>query len=226
VIDTIEVGGFGLLRGILFVSRDTWRHSAIRPKYIQKRPPSGEGKPGVFKPYRVPAKQELSQQVPIPFLAGNDDEIGEKSTHQGGPQPAGQSAAEKPESTGKDYYVGDGIDRMVREQRRGELVAEDGLSTQVADRRKRVFDPGPVKSGAQFDLTMGQTFDLRQHAHVNGLLKTFPEFARVPSQLIDRGTELSIVNELRRQPNDPMSEIRPPGCRFAESRGAPDEGRC
>jgi hypothetical protein len=89
-----------------------------------------------------------------------------------------------------------------------------------------VFDPGPIKSGPQFNLTMGQPFDLSQYAHVNSLLQMFPEFSRVASQLIYRRTELGVVHDLGREPDHPVSEVGTPACGMEKSRGTPEERRC
>ncbi len=215
-----------VLRSILFIFRGRWGDGAIFKKRIQKRLPSGEAKRVVFKAYRVPAQQQFSQQVPVSFLTGNDDKIREKSADPDGPQPALQIASQKAESTGKDYYVRDGIDSGIGQERRREGLTKDGLSAQVADRRERVPDTCPVKSSPQFDLTMGQPFDLREDAHIDGMLETFPEFSGVTSQLMYRRTKLGIVNDLRRKTNYPVSEVGPPACGLEKSRGAQGESGC
>ncbi len=90
----------------------------------------------MFKAYGVPAQQQLSEQVPIPRLAGDYQEVTEKTTNRGGPQPLRQSALHKAEPRAEKYYMRNSVDGGIGEQRRRQSLAKDGLSTDVAGGRE------------------------------------------------------------------------------------------
>src|SRR5690348_14962831 len=93
----------------------------------------------------IPAEQQFTEQIPVPRLAGYDEEVTEKAADLVRSEPLRQGLPSAAETRSEEYDVGDGIDGGIGNQGRRRNFAHDRLGADIGSGRERVPDPGPVK---------------------------------------------------------------------------------